>query len=69
MAAVRSAGNKMQIEQWPEGAWRRLLEAVVDPARVWTTLPCCPSCGRPVAASDCEPDGALCWRPVTGSCS
>ena len=69
MAVCRSGTKMTQIDKWPESSWRRLMEAVADPSRVWTLLPSCPVCGRNVAASDCEPDVRLCWKPVTGSCN
>ena len=53
---------------WPDEVWRRLIEAVLDPEMVWTGLPTCPRCGRPLAEGDCEADSRLCWSGVTGLC-
>lgn len=59
----------VQAERWPDAAWRRLMAAVADPGRVWASVPHCGSCGRPLAAADCEPDPVLCWSRVTGACA
>lgn len=68
MAAGPSSLSTMQLDEWPDVSWRRLIDALTDPAHVWATMPRCPSCGRCLADSDCEPDGGLCWSGVIGSC-
>lgn len=68
MVASPIASSGMHVEKWPEASWRRLMEAVAEPSRVWATMPRCPSCGRYLAGSDCEPDGRLCWSGVKGHC-
>lgn len=69
MVVGEKRSEMTQIDRWPDAAWHRLMDAVVDPSRVWSALPSCPYCRRHVAGPDCEPDGKLCWRPVKGTCS
>lgn len=47
--------------EWPEQAWARLLAAIQAPELVWSGLPHCDVCRRPVAGPDCEVDADLCW--------
>lgn len=68
MTAGPTIRNGVQVDKWPDVSWRRLIEAVTDPSRVWAMMPRCRCCGRYLAGSDCEPDRHLCWSSVTGNC-
>lgn len=69
MTAVSGLIDEKQLEAWPDEAWRRLIAAVANPARVWVVAPRCECCGRPLAAPDCEPDALLCWGDGSGGCA
>lgn len=53
---------------WTDAALERLLWDVVWARPPVAQLPICPSCHKPRAEDDCEPDESLCWRAVTGCC-
>jgi len=68
VAAGPSGSRANQTDRWPEASWHRLIKDLVDPSQLWATVPRCSSCGRALAAPDCEPDPRLCWTRVSGCC-